>query len=1059
MFAGIKVYPGRLNQNLKNMKKKTELFKTFKQRVLSVNFRIMTNLMISVICFFCLSFGPVQFNQAYAQQRTVTGKITDNTGQALPGASILVKGTTIGTVSNESGEFSLSVPNNSIALVVSFIGMRDQEVSIVNISRVNVQMEQETIGIEEVVAVGYGTQKKANLTGSVGAVDGATMTKRPVTTTQNLLEGRISGLQVVQRGGEPGRDVGTIRIRGFGTFSGAGSDPLVLIDGVEGDMNYLDPNNIEDVSVLKDAASAAIYGARAANGVVLITTKRGKAGAISIDYHVNVQAQNPTRLPDLLYNSADYMTYWNEANIRGGFTPYFSNEEISAFRNAEGKNDPRYPNFNWIDHSYKTGFAQNHHLSVNGGNERTQFNLSLGFFDQSGIVDLFHFKRYTVAMNLDTKITNWLTVGGNIQLLKSDKIADVQSQFSEAYFIMHTFGPGPNYTPTMKLADGSTVFVHRYKNYGEWTVRNPDAMIFQGANENARYYTAPQVYAEVKLSKDLTWYTKGAVGLDYNFVRNHEHEVSTYHFNDGSYSNNGAVWHMGTIDDMYTNFNTTLFSTLNYRKTIADNHNLNVLAGYNQESSFYRQLGGSRIQFPTYTIYELNAGSATGQTTRGTASEWAIQSLFGRINYDFKGKYLLEANVRYDGTSRIAPDTRWGVFPSVSGAWRISEESFMDNVSWLDNLKIRASWGQLGNQNVGTYPYQDVLSTTQYVFGTLTPGARLTRLTDKSLKWETTSVTDFGIDASFKNGLFSITADWYNKITDDILYQIPVPMSVGLSAPTVNGGRMKNTGMDFELGHTHHIGEVSYNVGFNISYFKNEVVKIISPTLGSSNIIQEGLPYNEWYMVKWIGIFQNQAEIDAAPVHQYNPKPGDLRFEDYNKDGKINSNDRQVIGGYYPDFYYGGNLDISWKNFDFSVFLQGVQGTKTRATNWGLIPFTQGSPPPMDFVRNHWTGEGSTNKYPAMYRSGYNPVTGTVSTFYLFDSSYLRVKNLRIGYTLPSELVGKIGMKEAQVYFSGDNLITFTKFPGTDPERTSQNQALSLYPNLRTLALGVKVKL
>ncbi len=996
---------------------------------------------------------------AGAQQKSVSGTVTDATDQPLTGVTVVVKGTFQGTVTDIDGKYSISsLPDNAI-LVFSFVGMLTQEITVGTQSTINISMQIDAIGIEEVVATGYGTQKKINLSGSVGAVDGATMTKRAAVSTQNLLEGRVSGLQVVQRGGEPGNDLGTVRIRGFGTFSGAGSNPLILIDGVEGNMNYVDPNNIADVSVLKDAASAAIYGARAANGVILITTKRGKAGDVSVEYDGNVQFQNPTALPDLLYNSAQYMELWNQANKRAGFTEYFTSEEIAAFRNAEGKNDPLHPNFNWIDHTYKTGIAQNHHLSVNGGNEKTQFSISGGFFDQSGIVDLFHFKRYTFAMNVDTKVTKWLKMGANVQLLKSDKIADVQSQFSEAYFIMHTFGPGPNYTPTMTLPDGSTGFVHRYKNYGEWTVRNPDAMIFQGANENGRYYTAPQMYVDIKLTKDLTWYTKGAVGFDYNFIRNHEHEVSTYHLNDGSYSNNGAVWHNGTIDDMYTAWNTTFFTTLNYKKTIAENHNINVLAGYDQETAYNRQLGGSKVEFPTYTLYELNAGSSTGQTTRGTASEWAIQSFFGRLNYSYKDKYLLETNIRYDGTSRIAPDTRWGLFPSVSAAWRLSEESFMKNLTWLDNLKIRASWGQLGNQNVGTYPYQDVLSTTQYVFGSLVPGARLTRLTDKSLKWETTTVTDIGFDASIKNGIFSITVDWYDKITDDILYQIPVPASVGLSAPTVNGGKMKNTGWDFELGHSYHIGEVKYNVGFNLSFFKNEVLDIISPTYGSTNTIQEGLPYNSWYLTKWIGIFQNQAEIDAAPVHQYNPKPGDLRFEDFNKDGKIDSNDRQVIDGYYPDFYYGGNIDVIWKNFDVSVFIQGVQGTKTRATNWGLIPFTQGSPPPMDLVRNAWTGEGSTNEYPAMYRSGYNPVTGTTSTFYLFNSSYLRIKNLRIGYTLPGSVASRIGMKEAQVYFTGDNLVTFTEFPGTDPERTSANQALSIYPNLRTLAFGIRVKL
>ncbi len=429
---------------------------------------------------------------------------------------------------------------------------------------------------------------------------------------------------------------------------------------------------------------------------------------------------------------------------------------------------------------------------------------------------------------------------------------------------------------------------------------------------------------------------------------------------------------------------------------------------------------------------------------------------------------MVELNGRYDGTSRIAPKTRWGFFPSASGAWRISQESFMKKFSWLSNMKLRGSWGQLGNQNVGLYPYQDVLSTTQYVFGALEPGARLTRLIDKSLQWETTTVTDFGVDINIKNGLFTFTADWYNKTTDDILYQIPVPSSIGLSAPTVNGGQMKNNGWDFELGHTNTIGKVKYDVNFNLSFFKNEVTKIISPTIGT-NLVKEGIPYGSWYMVEWIGIFQNKAEIDNGPKHQFNPLPGDLKFKDQltidsnndgvmdKADGIIDAKDRVVIDGYYPKFYYGGGINLYWKDFDLSVFFQGVSGTKSYANNWGLTPYTQGSPPTMDLVRNHWTGEGSTNSYPAMYRAGYGPVTGTTSTFNLYNSSYLRVKNLRVGYNVPTVISKKIGLKQIQVYLTGDNLFTFTKYPGMDPERTSGN--FSVYPNVRTLAFGIKVKL
>ena len=1051
------------------MKKKLE--RTNYRSLLSVLriFFLMTKVSVFLICFISFMFASGLAKSAFAQQQSkkISGKIIDNIGLPLPGASIIVKGTTIGVVSDIEGAFSITVPADAKVLTISFIGMKDQELSLGTKTNLSITMESDMIALEEVVAVGYGTQKKANLTGSVSSVTGSELAKRPTPNVQNLLQGKASGLQLTQSGATPGADGATIRIRGFGTFSSTGSNPLVLIDGIEGNMSYLDPDNIQDVSVLKDAASAAIYGARAANGVILITTKRGKAGVVSIEYHGTFEAQDPTRLPELLYNSADYMKYWNEANVRAGMIPYYTQAEIDAFRNS--KDPVKYPNYNWIDHMYKTGFAQNHHLRVTGGNEKTTFSLALGYFDQEGIVPLFDFKRYNLQFNVDTKIADWFKIGGNVQLLKSDKVADVQSPFADNYFIMHTFGPGPNYTPTMTLPDGSTGFVARYSPaIAEWTVRNPDAMIAQGSNLNSRYYTAPQIYADINLTKDLKWYSKGAASFDYNWIQNHENAVNNYYFTDGSFAHNGAVWHQGVIEDVYATFNTTFYSTLNYKKTFKQNHNLNVLGGYNQEGSYYKQLGGSKITFPTDNLKELNAGSATGQTTRGTATEWAIESFFGRFAYDFKDKYLIELNGRYDGTSRIAPKTRWGFFPSASGAWRISQESFMKKFSWLSNMKLRGSWGQLGNQNVGLYPYQDVLSTTQYVFGALEPGARLTRLIDKSLQWETTTVTDFGVDINIKNGLFTFTADWYNKTTDDILYQIPVPSSIGLSAPTVNGGQMKNNGWDFELGHTNTIGKVKYDVNFNLSFFKNEVTKIISPTIGT-NLVKEGIPYGSWYMVEWIGIFQNKAEIDNGPKHQFNPLPGDLKFKDQltidsNNDGVmdkadviIDAKDRVVIDGYYPKFYYGGGINLYWKDFDLSVFFQGVSGTKSYANNWGLTPYTQGSPPTMDLVRNHWTGEGSTNSYPAMYRAGYGPVTGTTSTFNLYNSSYLRVKNLRVGYNVPTVISKKIGLKQIQVYLTGDNLFTFTKYPGMDPERTSGN--FSVYPNVRTLAFGIKVKL
>jgi len=893
-------------------------------------------------------------NMSNIQQQTVSGTVTDEAGDPLPGVTIIVKGTTQGTVTDVDGIYRLTNVPADASLVFSFVGMKTQEVVVGNKTTIDVMMEQETIGLEEVIAIGYGEQKKANLTGSVASVSSEELTARPTPNVQNLLQGRVSGLQITQSGGTPGKDDASMRIRGFGTFSSTGSSPLILIDGIQGDMTDLDANNVESISVLKDAASAAIYGARAANGVILITTKKGTVQPVSVEYHATFETQTATALPELLTNSALYMELWNEANVRIGLQPYFSQQTIDAFRN--NPDDPvNYPNFDWVDHCFKTAFVHNHHLSVSGGTEKTKFNIAAGYLNQPGIVELYEFQRYNILMSLDTEINDWFKLGGNFQGFKKDRVEDVQGHFTEAYFIMHTFAPGPNYTPTMTLPDGSTGYVARYSNtIAEWTVRNPDAIIAQGQNENTEYSVRPQLYAAINFTPDLVWLTKGAVNFDYNFNKNHENPVNNYFFDTGEFAHNGAVWHQGVIDDMSTSLLTTLYSTLNYTKTFNQVHDLNILAGYNQESSYWRRLYGARKYFPTPTLKELAAGSSDQQSLTGTASEWAIQSLFGRLNYGYKGKYLFEANARYDGTSRIAPDTRWGFFPSVSLGWRISEEAFMENATWLDNLKIRASWGQLGNQNVGTYPYQDVLSTTSAIFDGLETGVLLTRLVDKTLKWETTSITDIGFDLSVKNGLFTLTADWYDKITDDILYSIPVPMSVGLSAPTVNGGKMRNVGWDFELGHNNTLGEVRYNVNFNISTFKNEVLNIVSPSFGRQTV-QEGLPYGSWYLTEWIGIFQTQEEIDESPEHPFGPKPGDLKFKDQNNDGKIDAKDRKVFDGAFPDFYYGGNINLAWKNFDVSAFFQGVSGLKNYVLNWGLSPFTQGSPPTMDLVENRWT--------------------------------------------------------------------------------------------------------
>lgn len=999
--------------------------------------------LIIILLFTCIS----QLSLAQSPKE-VSGKVVDKaSGTSLPGVNVIEKGTTNGTVTDIEGQYRIDVSDNA-TLIFSSIGYETKEVAVNGRADITITLAEDVQALEEVVVIGYGEQKKVNLTGSVATVSSQELTKRSVPNVENLLQGKVSGLQVVQNSGQPGDDGAVLRIRGMGTFSGAGNAPLVLIDGIQGNLSLIDPNDVETISVLKDAASAAIYGARAANGVILVTTKNGASGSLNIEYHGNVQLHQPTRMPEFVTNSADFMEYWNIANERAGIPHFFTQSEIDAYRNS---NDPvKYPNFNWMDFMIGNAHLQNHHLSVNGGTGDTRYNFTLGYVNQDGIVGGHDAQRYNARFRLDSKINDRVKFGGNIGLMNKNNREPI---LHDSDFILLVYGAGPNYSPY--LSDGSGRFSGRY-NADAWHNRNPLAVIDAGSRTNKNYSVAAQAYFDVNITKDLVWGAKGAINFDNNFFKHHEHPVNQYWFENNEFAHNGWPVRLGVTDRNAQSLLTTFYSTLTYNKTIGNGHNVTALVGYNQESFVDRYLSGYRFQFPVDYLKELDAGSADGQTTAGSSSEWAIQSLFGRVSYDFIGKYLLEANFRYDGTSRIHKDNRWGVFPSVSAGWRVSEEQFLQGATWMDNLKLRASWGKLGNQNIGLYPYQDILSMVDYPYNsTLEQGVRQTRLTDKSLRWETTTVVDFGFDISIKNGLFSLTADWYDKITDDILYQIPVPASVGLSSPTVNYAKMKNTGFEFEIGHAKKIGELNYNVHLNYSTYKNEVLRVKTPSYGNTTI-QEGLPWGSYYLREWIGIFQTQHEIDEGPTHPFNPKPGDLKFKDQNGDGVITDDDRVVIDGAHPDFYYGGGFDLTWKNFDLTAFFQGVQGQKFLVNMWGIDPFTQGTPPTKDFAENAWTPENRTNDYPAMYTWGYGPVTGTTSTYWLQDASYVRLKNLVIGYNLPVQLVEKIGMKNLRVYLSGDNLFTITKYAGADPERTGDGR-FATYPQLRVYSAGLKV--
>lgn len=991
-------------------------------------------------------------------QPTVNGVVTDRNGESLEGVTVAVKGTTRATQTDATGRFSIAAASPEI-LVFSSIGYNRLEIPVTSSSTYNVTLAEDSESLDEVVVVGYGSQRKINLTGSVSSVSPDVLLKRPTPNVSNMLQGRVAGLQITQGTGQPGSENTSLSIRGQGSY-GASSAPMVMIDGVLGSLASVAPEDVASISVLKDAASAAIYGARAANGVILVTTKRGTAGAPTISYSNNFAMHEATSLPDLIWNSAETMELWNSAVAHSG-SGYdtFTQEEIAAYRNG---NSPLYPNYNWVDNTFKKAFVHNHHLAVSGGGERSTYQLSLGYLNQDGVLPGHDHQRYTGMISVNTELKDWISVGSNISLAQRDMHAPTFENDNYVLLIYSQTGLAQPYLP-----DGSGRYSARaYEKI--WQNRNPVAIANEGGRDRTDYNIRAQANIDIKPFAGLTWSTKVAVNLDEAHDKLRAYDVDAYYYqkvnaNDADFTYAGNSWPVldnGLNQDNYRTNLYTLFSTVQYDKTV-DNHDFSVLAGYSQEYQKYSQLGGSRIGIPSPILNELNAGTPQGQSTRGTANEWAIQSLFGRLNYNFSGKYLLEANLRYDGTSRIHRDSRWGLFPSVSAGWRLSQEEFMQTINWIDDLKVRLSYGKLGNQEISNYPYQDILSQANYAFGSgLAPGAYVTRLTDKSLVWETTEVFNVGIDYSMLNDLFGFSLDVYRKNTTDILYTQPIPASVGLSAPTVNFGAMMNKGIDLELRHRNQIGEVNYRVTGIFNTYRNEVTRLLAPSIGSNTISREGDPWGSFYMLEWIGVFQSAEDVANSPAQPFSPKPGDLKFKDQDGNGSVGPEDRVIIDGAHPKFGYSLGLDIAYKKFDFAAFFQGVQGRKLYVNQFGEEPFYQAGAPPVKW-RNAWTPENPTNELPHIYVGGnseYSPVNGNASTFFLQDASYLRLKNVQIGYNFPTETLNRIGLGGLRVFVAGDNLLTFTKYEGADPERAGSGR-FAQYPQVRIFSAGLNVKL
>jgi len=1004
--------------------------------------------------------------------RRISGKVTDDNGQAMPGVSILLKGTSEGTISDAEGNFTMNVPDGPALLVFSFVGYTTEEINAAgNQSQVAVTLNVDEKALEEVVVVGYGTQKKVNLTGSVSTVAIDDMKNRQVANSMSALQGKVAGLRIVQGTGMPGRESVSVQLRGASSW-GTNTTPLVLVDGVVGSLDGLPMTDIESISVLKDAASASIYGARAANGVILVTTKQGKSGKPVLSYSTSIRSQSPTGKPNQIWNSKQYMELFNKAVERNAVSASAFPQAIIDKYSSPSRNMDLYPDFDWSEAVWKKALMQEHNVGISGGSENVRYNISAGILDQEGVLIGHNYKRINGLANISSTINKFVTVGTNISYLKGKSVSPY---YENQNFVLMTMTQSPLVKPY--LPDGSGRYTDKALPTGiggTQNNRNP----FWIANETYRNYEDWQAniqgWADVNFlhGKDmrLKWSTKYATRFADQFRNIYHYGADAfYYLAENEYNPTGSAAHqqgtpfgpeaLGVFNHNYRTILNTFFSALTWEVS-KGNHDITLMGGYSQESQNYRWLSGTRNVFPVKNMYELDGMGALNQTTSGGLTEWAFRSFFGRATYAFKSKYLFEANFRYDGTSRIHEDSRWGFFPSGSGAWRISEESFIkEGAPWIDNLKVRGSFGLLGNANIGDYPYQDTYVTTSYGFNeTLQQGVLQTSFRNKALQWEKTAITDIGLDFNLRNDIFYGTVDWYNKYTTGILAAAVIPASAGMSAPTINYGEFRNYGIEFDFGHKNQIGSVDYGLTAQASINRNKVMKFPTPVYGE-RIIEEGHPYNDYFLYEHIGLFKSQEELDAV-VTPGNPQIGDIKFKDQNNDGKIDGNDRIRVNGAYPDLIYSFGANIGWKNFNLSAFFQGVKGQKVRTFFFGEDPFSQGSSPHPKFLDAYDPITNPDSDIPAIYGWGYAPMTGSTaqgSTYFLKDASYLRLKNIQLGYTIPSHILQKAMIRDLKIFIAGDNILTFTKYPDLDPERAGDGWHAQ-YPQLKVYAVGLSMR-
>ena len=964
---------------------------------------------------------------------SVSGKVTDAMGLPLPGVTILNKATNKGALTDATGHYTLSVAEDAV-LTFSLIGFTPQEVAVNKRSTIDVVLGTSTSKLDELVVVGYGTQKKANLTGAVGTVNVAQAFKsRPVTNTQELLAGTVPGLNVTKGSGAVGSGA-SINIRGTSTI-GSSSGVLVLIDGIPGNINTLNPNDIANVSVLKDAASAAIYGSRAANGVILITTKKGAASSTPVvDVSSSIGIQQPQFRLDFV-GAADYMKLWDEALVNDGKAPVYG---------QKGQDDliaGKLPDNRWYKDIYqKNTVINNNYASISGQKDNITYRVSGSYDYQNGTLPNNDYRRYTVRPDLTVKLRDNLSVSANIQYTET-QITEPQGGTTGWQTAAARISPiSPITAATGQYGLGSSM------------AGNPIAGVNEGGLNKTKAKELMAIFG-ITYTPLKNWNITGNYAK-YSYDDWISSRLNTYNLYDDN-GNVAAVKNQVNSLKNSTNssYRNTLQLTTDY--TISrGRHNIKGLLGYSQElyntSNFY----ASRDGMPFDQLSVLDIGTLNKQNG-GTASDVAIQSLFGRLTYDYDGRYLLEANVRGDGSSRFAPGHRWGVFPSFSAGWNIHRENFIaDNISWISELKLRASWGILGDaEKVDYYATASILKFVPNIYGlnnSIVPGAYTEAAVNRNLSWEEARLGNIGLDAGFLHNKIGFTVDYFINNRDKILYQAPVSLELGLLAPYTNLLAMQNHGLDASAYYKDKLGDFNWGIAANVSFSKNNVTNLAGtgPWITGNAYTAEQSQYNLPYGLQALGLFQSADEISKSPDQGPNVFPGNIRYKDQNNDGKIDGSDRVVLNTKVP-VRYALNLNAGWKNFDFSANIFGTLNTYRYISGYeGWAFYLSQNARPMHL--DAWTPDNPKASYPRLSIQ-YTSNDTKYSSYWLRKADYLKLQNVQLGYTLPKRVLNHLKMNYLRVFVSGQNLATFSGYDGFDPEG-------GYYPLSRTWAFGVNLK-